>query len=475
MHASFLRDNRSRLIASIAAISLIAAAALVVAWWSDHATQDDVALALLALVALLLIAPVLFVAELRHDLLSPAVVTAGTYLLYLVISPANDLLTHDTVFLGRDFRDLYVSGLRLTVIAVVSFWIGYFVPLGRRIGGLLPTPSAPFEWGKTYSTMLMLAGIGGLVLWSFITRVPLSSFLLPGVFTQVTNGGGATEGGLNYLFYMIDLLIPAIILSFRCERSKRWTWFWLIVAGIIYASIGFRYRILIIGIALMTLLSLKRARAMPVRYILVGVSALVVLLIWVADNRAQIRAAGQGTISNVELTLTTGQELTDNLLGELRTFPTFLIVADAVPNRIDYDYGLTLAFVFIRPIPREIWPSKPAPPAQQIIVNSFGTNAALFSGPAYPNFGEYYIALGVPTLVLGMLAFGIGNRTLYEWLKTNIHNPWVQVAYAVSVGLLIQIIGRGYTAQNFNFWVFTVLPILLIGAFYRFMQRILRS
>jgi hypothetical protein len=431
--------------------------------------------------ALALVIPVLTSKEMRSDLLSPPVVVAAAYFLYLVAGPAYDLATGRTAFLGRELSNLYPHGLALSLLAVLSFWAGHFLAVGRRIGESLPAPKAPHGWGKTYAFVVLMVGTLGFLTWSFTQGVSLRSFLLPGIIASIQASSQSADtmlgegGAANYLLFMIELYVPGILLSVRFGRSWLWVGFWLALAAVIYASIGFRYRFVILGLALLVLLSIRRERPLRPSQILPALLGLLLLMSVVRENRSEIRAAGIGTISEVRLESINSDTLTENLFAEARIFPTFLVVTDAVPDRIPYDYGLTFASIITRAIPRELWPGKPAPSFQRIIIESYGTSAAEVSGPAYPNFGEYYIVLGVPTLVLGMLIFGIGIRCLGAWYKHHRRNPWVQAAYAASVGLLPQLVGRGYTAENLNLWIYVVAPILVTGFFYRVFGKAVRS
>jgi hypothetical protein len=435
---------------------------------------------LLTLNALALVVPILASRELRSDLLSPAVVVVAAYFLYLVMGPAYDLATGRTAFLGRELIDLYPHGLALSLVAILSFWVGYFLTVGRRLGEFLPAPKPPKAWGKTYAAVVLIVGALGFLVWSYTQGQSLRSFLLPGIIASIQASGQSADtmlgegGAANYLLFMIELFIPGILLSVTFGRSRLWVGFWLALATVIYASIGFRYRFVILGVALLVLLNVRRERPLRPVQMLPALLGILLLMSLVRENRSEIRAAAVGTISEVRLESISSQTLTDNLFAEARIFPTFLVVADAVPERIPYDYGLTFASVLTRAIPRELWPGKPAPSFQRIIIESYGTSAAEVSGPAYPNFGEYYIVLGIPSLILGMLFFGIGVRCLGAWFKHHRRNLWVQAAYAASIGLLPQVVGRGYLAENVNLWIYAVAPILAAGFFFRVFGRPIR-
>lgn len=114
--------------------------------------------------------------------------------------------------------------------------------------------------------------------------------------------------------------------------------------------------------------------------------------------------------------------------------PLSAVVA-RVPDKYDYQYGLTLVSVLWAPVPRVVWPDKPAVrlgPEIAPIVYEFPDQRR--SGDPPGLVGELWLNGGLIVVALGMAIFGFALRRLERW------NELVHATAGLS-GLLYGVVG----------------------------------
>jgi hypothetical protein len=140
-------------------------------------------------------------------------------------------------------------------------------------------------------------------------------------------------------------------------------------------------------------------------------------------------------------------------------------VVRAVPERIPLQYGRTLVTWAIAPVPRFLWPAKPAVGVGPLLGQQvYGTG---LRGGVPPGFvAELYLNFHVAGVVLGMFALGIALRFLYESCRTELlaGNPNVVALYA----MVAQTASIHLLTTDFSKFVVELLtqalPLLLIVA-----------
>jgi hypothetical protein len=416
---------------------------------------------LFVLLEILLVAPIVWrLIERKLDFFEPIILLAGLFSYYFVVNPALRLFRGDTVFLGRDFSSLYAMGAAATIVAVSAMWLGYSSQWGIRLGSSLaraftsryvsPNRLRQFAWA------LAALAILSLVIWTRLTGQSIGVFLLPGILSSPhLNEPNLT---LNYLFLAIEWFTPAITILVATRGLKRNLPTIGLLGGalIIYSSVAFRYRIVLLLISAVTVLYLRSGRRPRFRSVVAGVLVLLVIVGWVGGSRLYLWTAGESGTTRIEL-----QDTLELASHDTRIFETFLAVVDAVPERIRFAGLEPIAYVFILPIPRSVWPEKPPPLYLDSISKAIGTSDSVLAGAALPNFGEYYVAGGWLGILVGMSLFGIGARALWAFYETDPTNLKVQVVFALSLPFLIQVSIRGYLPQMVQEWCFIILPAVV--------------
>jgi hypothetical protein len=419
------------------------------------------------LLGLLVVSPVVVRAATgRFDLFEPVVIIVGVYLVYFVVAPLVRFAMDDLWFLGYDFERDYLGGLLGVMLAVASMWLGYSLPVGPSPAPAdQPAPAEAVEAAPTVRRLawgLVLGAFAGMALWSKVGGRSLATFFLPGVL-------GSTEGGnegtnVAYFFLTIEWFIPALLLLLATGglRGRVRAAAALALVTVVYVSIGFRYRIVVLWLAVGLFAYLRVGRRPKIAQLAVPFSIVFLFSGWLAQVRLFFRSGG----ALGDLGFRTGDTLLAGL-SDTRIFETFIALTRYVPRFAGFAGLDPLLYVFILPLPRALWPDKPQPEWADIIRNATGSAEAATAGAAVPHFGEYYIAFGWPGVILGMLAFGAAAKWLWRWFQAAPRDPWRQVIFALNSALIFQVIIRGYLAQIVQEWCFIVLPAIAITSFAR--------
>jgi hypothetical protein len=392
------------------------------------------------------------------DLFEPMVLVTGLYFLYFVVGPLVRFSTDDMVFVGRNFEATYARGLVAVLVVVLSLWAGYAVPVGPRPGSMTAhrRPWDP-EAARRMGWVVVALALVFMLLWARIAGRSLGTFFLPGLFGSSGPAGDGPD--IPYLFLAIEWFTPALLVLIIAGGLRS---AWSRVAAvmlitIVYVSIGFRYRVVILWIAFAMLLYLKAGRRPRLTMLVpAGVGAFL-FVGWLAWARLFFRSGGASGGLSFDLA-----DVVQGGLSDTRIFETFAVVLQTVPQHVEYVGLDPLAYLFVLPIPRFLWPEKPLPLWLYDIGGSIGTLESVSLGAAVPHFGEYYFMFGWPGMALGSFLFGMGVRWLWRWYQADPGDPWRQLLLAINTGFLFQAVIRGYLAQVFQEWCFIVLPAILV-------------
>ncbi len=125
-------------------------------------------------------------------------------------------------------------------------------------------------------------------------------------------------------------------------------------------------------------------------------------------------------------------------------------IINAIPDKLDYKYGETIAVWLIAPVPREIFPSKPMVHTGPIIGQKvYGHN---ISGVPPGLIAELYWNFHIPGVIFGMMFIGWALRAVYAWFESLTINPAITVPI-----YLFSIIPIGYSVIGHSLGYGTVM------------------
>ncbi|RYI28774.1 oligosaccharide repeat unit polymerase [Bacillus infantis] len=400
----------------------------------------------------------------KFDAFEPIYFIIGAYLLYFVVFPLYTIYQKQYSFLGLDLRNDFYLGVISSIIAILSIYIGYYNPLVKRIGLSIPSLQLDNKRIKILSMCFSIITLCTFVSWIVLSGVPLSRFFLPGLISGYISTGNSDYIGesYNFLYSFIEWTIPTSILGYIYFKNKKISMAIILLLLIIFSSIGFRFRVIILVISFFYIYQkiIKKNNTSTVNRKLVFFSLILVFLVgWIGANRTSFRGFTQGEIDNsISTTL-------DTFMSSLNLFTPLVAVIKRVPDIYGYAYFEPLLYILIRFIPREIWPTKPSPDFLNKIPLSINTMEGFTAGAAVPHFGEYYIAFGYGGIVIGCIIFGMFSRFLLEFKNANKENNVVLIFYIVSLAHLIQMISRGYAAQTVQEYIYLIFPLITIMIF----------
>jgi hypothetical protein len=118
--------------------------------------------------------------------------------------------------------------------------------------------------------------------------------------------------------------------------------------------------------------------------------------------------------------------------------PGLAAAMQITPREIPRKYGLhLLGGLFTRPIPRQLWSSKPLPPREQVIERfTIANYANRNANPEFSNLLVFYMDFGFFG-ALALLGYGIGARALYEWFRIHSNSTPAKLIFALSIPLLL--------------------------------------
>jgi O-antigen polysaccharide polymerase Wzy len=405
---------------------------------------------LVAAIGIVLLAPVVWRAVHRRlDPFEPIVIFAAAYSVMFVLRPAAMIARDERVFVGTvhtiDVSDTFGAMLFLALVGALAFVIGYEIGVGRGTRARTPRASRPIDDQGAVRLALVVAALA------------LASFL---VFL-------ATAGGLDTIQAIARGDTGELRQDIKANSTYLWlAWYALIPSALVLLAVGLRRRsAAVLALAgLVSILLLLRAAPTGTRIMLLPFfGAIFVFLYLRKSSRPRlafivllllVALVGSTALRDIRTRETRGETIAESfkhivtepgwvydpiLSGpDTEMAPALAASLSFVPSELSYAYGGTIfGDLVTRPAPRVLWPEKPLPPRERLLSTMLpedykdGSLNSEFSVLLY-----FYWDFGFAGVIVGLLAFGIGCRYLYEQFCANQRALSAQVMYSLSVWLL---------------------------------------
>jgi hypothetical protein len=425
---------------------------------------------LLAAIAVVLAAPLAArIIRRRFDPFEPLVLFVLAYGVMFVARPLSMVISGDLAYEGplgsTDVSGTFVEMLVIALIGALAFVGGYETPLGSRLANSwrgLGDVTAPW-------VIRAALAIGGLGMASFLIflfySAGLSGFalILRGRSSELSSEIATTT---FYLWYSSLLLVPAalVLLAIGLERRQRTLVFAAIALGSVFLlrtlPLGARIAIIPFLGGLFAFYYVRRATR-PTPLVLAAV-ALIALVgsSFLSDLRGR-ETRGENIAETVVRSIQPERVLSPLRSGpDSEMAPVFAAALAQIPEKMDYTYGRTIVGDLVtRPIPRVLWSDKPVPPREKLIASLWPVERR--QGGINPEFSVllyFFWDFGIPGVIVGMLAFGIGARALFTYFLNYRHALSVQVFYSLAMWFVV--IGlRNSPVDTFVQAVFVVFPV----------------
>jgi hypothetical protein len=350
------------------------------------------------------------------------------------------------------YRALAVSSVGLLVFALCSLMVGR-TPLQFR--SKVPLPFTPEQRYALITTTLILCPV--------IIR---SITALTGGQSMIENRGGtfvmtAATGYTLEAQYMAGPLVCAWL----CLNRFRWQGFLVLFLYVGYRSyVGWsRWTILLLFIAVSLAYGLhKRTRWYSWQTVL-AVIPILAFFSFLGSNRGLIRDyMTTGSFTPQDLTVP-GMSRFERVKAkydgpDFANFDFLTYVVSMVPERTGtFTYGTQYLQLFTEPIPRKLWPGKPAgAPIGFFNLNNYGN----FIGLTVSLVGDGWMSGGWVGVILTMGVVGALCGLAHRWFWPNTENNLLALVYVMALPMSIQWFrDGGISIAKFLFW--NLSPLIL--------------
>lgn len=427
-------------------------------------SQD--ALVLVAIGAALLTPIVVRLIQRRFDPFEPIVIFAVAFGVMFVIRPfammAEERFAYGTIAVRDTFSEMTV----LAAAGAAAFIGAYALPVGGRIAANRRVASTSFHSGRIVAAALVTAALGFILIGLFLARAGVGlEVILAGRSARLTE---AYRSSSSYLAQGPALLASSSLM--------------LLVTGSAYARRGLMILGGIIAVIVLFLSVPTGSRmlllpfvggALVYRYVsrgtrprIVTVMALIVVGLFVSTILHDARLASDGPDGSLRAstssTIRQPERIFDPLTSGLDAAmaPGLATALKVVPEDIGLMRGGASVGDFVtRPIPRELWSNKPLSPREKLISHVWPAEYAhRVANPEFSVLLYFYLDFAILGVIVGMAAYGVIARGLYEYFRTHHDNLVVRLMFALSVPFVV-IALRDSPVDTFARGIFIFLPI----------------
>ncbi len=364
---------------------------------------------------------------------------------------------------GMNADDL-VYGQLAALLGLVSLLIGFALPIGSGVGGAIPRPRREWSHPQCLAVAMVLIPLG-------------LSFSLAGQFGLLPERlGTGVLGGIATSYHAGIALLTITYVKYRSRAAL------LMVLLLIPPLMGMAFftgskTLLLKPLMMVAFAHIVVTRRIRAFWIVGGIVAIIVIYPISYFYRNVVRMGS--SLSAVEVltnparafgllsAFTTQTDITDYLTAGLeatgRRFDavgiTSIIVRDT-PDRVPYQGGWSIGYVFIAYVPRILWADKPVVTTiGQFVTDNYGPGPQITSNTAPSWVGEFYMNFGVPGIIVGCMTLGIIFCTVQTFLFHGRPTMSVVLASAVVISGLALAVEKSLVV-TLNSIIFTIFPII---------------
>ena len=416
----------------------------------------------------------------RFDPFEPFFLFVLAYGVMFVVRPAAMLIDDRFVFVSPD-STLDVSGhfmemLVLALVGAIAFGVGYELDLGGRLANVRRLRERPIEDHRVIALALVFALIALSSLAAFVALD--GSLSLSAIVRADKNAFAGGVENYRYLWLAFYMLVPASLAMLGLGVTRRSK---AIVAGALATIALVLLRVVPLGnrIAIMPLIGgafvlcyLLRGRRPSARSLVLLAIVAVFASSFLSDLRGRA-TRHENVVQTLQRSSRPSRFLQPFTTGpDSEMAPALAAALSVIPEELPHRYGRTIfEDLVVRPVPRPLWSGKPQPPRDELTAKLWPTEFA--RGTIQPEFSAllyFYWDFGVVGVLVGMAAYGIGARLLYEFYRLRAHRLSVKVIYALLLWFVV--IGlRDSPVDTVMHAFFMVVPAVVIFRFAHRAQR----
>ncbi len=379
------------------------------------------------------------------------------FLIFTFVSPLYGYLNNIHTIFGNDVREYYDEIMIIYSIAIFSFFIGYIFFIGKKRFKMFKAPSLVVS--KNYIRFFFILALVAILLWSKLTN-----FGLTNIFVLEHINKDNFSGGYNYLLFMMEFSIGAMILAPFSNMKSREILLWTLLFTAIFLLFGFRYRLIMVVLVSLSSYIIKNnfSRKSIKSFIFLILAALLIFSLF-----SNIKSVGRnlGTKNNVEIEVANIDKFGYYLHKNTNNYLHFMSLYKSFDNNdCSHDYGHSIFFQTIyRALPSNFFENntKPTPYSLSAIARSYGSIQGLYAGGAITNIGHFYYSFSVFGVVFGMILMGILVAYITNSFIYN-QNLFTTFLYILAFTLSFHFISRGYIPQIINDLFFIAFPLIVL-------------
>lgn len=445
------------------------------AWLWLTGAEGGVTIALVILTATCIAPVAMRVIQRRLDPFEPIYAFLISTAVYFVLVPGVLLSQHNFSFLGFDYSGEAVQVTALALLATVGFSLGYY---GREVSTARKASRPSQELGQHHRRLLhgvslaMLAFFAILiVLWIRIAQIPLETLWIFGNASYNDAWDLATGPQIGYLYGAREAIPACLLLLLGLRSERRWSIVVLLLFVLtfgFFAGGGARFRVLLLVMSLGLFYFLERGTRPRTWQIMLAVLVIFYVIIGgVGFYRSATVEAGTLRGRSLAQDTLTLDDAWDVMLEGSQISVSTAVLLRAVPAYQPYFNGASFLNVFTQPVPRILWPDKPAAAGEDFFARLWPP------GTTVPFWALFYLNFGPAAVAVGMAIWGWLSQLIYDVYRRNAGNPLAQVQLAVYWPFMIHMYGRGGDNFAFNVYglIFVLVPVWFLFFIRRFLHR----
>ena len=413
----------------------------------------------------------------RLDLFEPLVIANCAFFFMFLCRPLSDLITGQTHHFGYTILTTFDKTLFLAWFGIICFQVGYFSPLGRRLEKLFPYPPK-FKPGTAILLAWLFTALGATLFYLFINTqggFKVVSYLLQG--RQASNNE-LFLSSTGYLYNGIMMWGPASLIFFIvavvCKRKHMFIPFAVLVLPLIflYGSRGARSQLLPLVVSFPVFWYLwKRRRPSFKNLLLAGLIGLS-LLGWIREVR-EIEAKDKMIDKLVMVLLSPLATISDLLTSpDTEMFDSMANELLVVPETLPFMHGATITDIFVRAVPRTLYPNKPLESNDEIVNALWSEHYSKSrASPCFSVIGVFYVDSGFISVALGMYFLGTIMSAFWLWFQANSNSVMSQMLYSMGLPFVV-ILMRGSIPDTLARMLFYFAPLFMLMVYKRLRTRI---
>ena len=393
----------------------------------------------------------------RIDIFSPIAIFSFFYLLLFGVRSL-DLLIFRPEILDADEK-YYIYALIYAIIGLHFFQLGYFSKIGQLI--FIRKKLIADNWsGAKFKIVLFI--YSAISLMSFLIMIKLSG----GFVAYFGNISHATVGIISgkALLFMSVLLVKIPLLIWFCQalKSNKFSLslsIFICLVLLLFFSLGERGHLIFLIISLLICYHYLKNQLRT--FTLVATIILVFSFLIIFSQYREFSKQNVKMKWNSFQIKLGAMTFYDQIVTEFDQLIRVKDIIRNVPEPLNYQYGKTFLNLIFKPIPSRNWESKPQGAGFVVTKTIYPKHFAANASIAVSLIGELYLNFQIIGIISGMFLFGVFNRTLYNFFKTNITNRNAVIIYAFFVPYIFSEL-RGDFAVVSSFLIFELF-FLIVG------------